>query len=83
MGCDRRLRQRVRCRHVQYIPTYDIVDPEVAITCPAGRDACLDADCDVDLSTEANVATVAYSDDCDDAPALDLSYVDGPRLRLW
>ena len=65
---------------IQYIPTYDIVDPEVAITCPADVTLYLDAECDVDLSTEANgMAAVAYSDDCDDAPALDLSYVDGPR----
>ena len=65
---------------IQYIPTYDIVDPEVAITCPSDATLYLDAECDVDLSTDAiGMATAAYSDDCDTDPALEITFVDSPR----
>ena len=65
---------------IQYIPTYDIVAPTVSIYCPDNADLTLDANCFADLSPEANgFAEATYSDDCDTNPALDISYVDGPR----
>ncbi len=40
----------------------------------------LDENCEADLSPEAlGSATAEYSDDCDADPALDITYVDGPR----
>ena len=65
---------------IQYIPTFDVVAPTVALSCPDNADLTLDADCLADLSPEANgFAEANYSDDCDTNPAVDISYVDGPR----
>ena len=74
---------------IQYIPTYDIVAPEVSIEAPGnGAETLvyLDENCYVDLSPDAiGYGTLEYSDDCDPNPSTDLSYVDGPRTYrlLW
>ncbi len=68
---------------IQYIPTYDIVAPEVSIEAPgSGGETVvyLDENCYVDLSPDAiGYGTLEYSDDCDPNPSTDLSYVDGPQ----
>jgi len=75
---------------VQYIPTFDIVAPEVSIAAPGSEGdeggpttttVYLDGDCYADLRPEAiGFGTLEYSDDCDPNPTVDLYYVDGPPI---
>ncbi|MDG2426755.1 MAG: hypothetical protein P8M07_09240, partial [Flavobacteriales bacterium] len=67
----------------QYIELTDDVDPEVSIDCPAQATAYLDANCETDISlAETGEATGSATDNCDDAPEVEVTYEDGDPIYI-
>ena len=63
----------------QIVILSDDVKPVPSIECPAEANLTADADCNADLDpSNTGMATASATDNCDAAPQVEVTYVDGP-----
>ena len=67
----------------QIVILSDDVKPVPTIECPAEANLTADADCNADLDpSNTGMATASATDNCDAAPEVEVTYVDGPLTDL-